>query len=62
MVDKRLKNLVRNVKSPRKMIEFCATGMCNILYKLMSKTIANRLESILLLGVSYDHRAFHETN
>ena len=39
--------LIPKVKSPQKIIEFRPISLCNVIYKIMSKILANRLKRIL---------------
>ena len=50
--------LISKVKSPEYIIEFCPIALCNILYKLVSKVLANRLKRVLLLIISKSQSAF----
>ena len=39
--------LIPKVKSPEKMSEFKPNSLCNIIYKIISKVLANRLKQVL---------------
>lgn len=50
--------LIPEVKSPTRVIEYCPIAPCNILYKLISKALANRLKKILPSVTFESQRAF----
>ena len=50
--------LIPKVKSLVRVLEYRLTALCNILYKLISKVLANRLEKILPCVISESQSAF----
>ena len=50
--------LISKVKSPEYITEFCPIALCNILYKLVSKVLANGLKRVLPLIISESQIAF----
>ena len=50
--------LVPNTKSPSKMTEFRPISLTNIVYKLISKVLANRLKAILPQIIIENQSAF----
>ena len=53
-------NIVLNpkVKNLEKMSDFRRTSLCNVIYKIISKVLANRLKQVLLEIISPTHSAF----
>ena len=50
--------LIPKVKSPERIIEFRPISSCSVIYKVVSKVLANKLKGILPLVVSVNQSAF----
>ena len=51
-------SLIPKTSNPKKMTEFMPISLCNVIYKLISKTLASRLKNLLRLIISKNQSAF----
>ena len=51
--------LIPKINNPKKMADFRPISLCNVVYKLISKTIANRFKALLPHIISEKSKCFH---
>ena len=50
--------LIPKVKQPRKVFDFRSISLCNVVYKLLSKVLVNRLNFFLAKAIPESQSAF----
>ena len=50
--------LIPKVKHPKRVADFCPISLCNVVYKLISKVLVNRLKMFLASAISESQSAF----
>ena len=51
-------SLIPKVKNPKKISEFRPMSLCNVVYKLIAKVVANRLKKLLAKMILDSQSAF----
>ena len=50
--------LIPKVKNPQRIIEFRPISLCNVLYKITAKVLANRLKKVIAVVIDESQSAF----
>ena len=48
--------VISKVKSPRSITEFQLISLCNMIYEIITKTLANKLKTVLLCVISSSYK------